>query len=183
MGRCMRWAMPLLLAIGGCTSSAPDGDATDARTGAALADPATPAPDDARLSIAAPATVPDSDAEVANPTRPHGSPGHAPGTKTPVAFRCEGADPAWTLTVGADGGTLAIEERTLALTGALKVTANGAWTWLGVPDDAPAQSVALLLVPGQCFPADGGLARPYLAELGLVDGRQVTGCCAPAAVD
>jgi hypothetical protein len=180
----------LFVALAACSPAAQDDAATAAGT-AGDGDTAKEEAASARATGSSVATIPAEPvrdaaavaAIVADDVATHPASAAEPAPSIPPSFHCAGDAPPWTLDLAAAGAALTIDDASTMLPGELKRTAGGAWTWLGATDDAPDRSVALLLVPGQCFPAEGAPAQPYLAELSLADGRRTTGCCAPVAGD
>lgn len=160
----LRWALPACLVLAGCDAPEPG----SAASGPTIA--AEPAP-----AAAEPASAVTALKEVEAP----------PSALKPAVteFTCTGADPAWSLQVATGTGWLRLPEGDTELAGTLKETSTGAYTWLGIPADDPARSVALLIVPDHCFPADGGAALPFTAQLSLADGSEVGGCCIPSPGD
>lgn len=102
----------------------------------------------------------------------------APAGQVPRAFLCRGNEPFWSLDISADSALLKTPDAETALSGELKASDSGALTFRGAPPDSPAESVAAVLSPAQCFDsmADGP-ARPFSAVVSFADGRQGSGCC------
>lgn len=130
-------------------------------------EPAAEAP----AETSAPAPV--AEAPAATP-----APAGAPAGQVPHAFLCRGNEPFWSLDISARSALLKTPETEIALTGELKATSTGAYTFRGADEDDAATAVEALITPGQCFDtmADGP-ASPYNAVAMLADGREGSGCC------
>ena len=152
--------LPLALALAACRQDpAPEAAPPPA------AEPAAPAPAPAGEAPAAPA--------LATPAADTPAPG-----EVPRAFLCRGNEPFWALDIGGAAALLKTPESETALEGATLALAGGAWRFEGAPLDAPAEKLAALLSPAQCFDtmADGP-AMPFSAVVSFADGRQANGCC------
>lgn len=96
----------------------------------------------------------------------------------PRAFLCRGNEPFWSLDITADRALLKTPDAETELAGKLVAAEGGSFRFTGAPEDSPAESVAALVAPGQCFDtmADGP-ALPFTAQASFSDGEPVNGCC------
>ncbi len=96
----------------------------------------------------------------------------------PRAFLCRGNEPFWSLDITADRALLKTPDAETELAGALIAADSGSYRFTGAPDGSPAETVATLITPGQCFDtmADGP-ALPFGAQASFGGGEAVNGCC------
>jgi uncharacterized membrane protein len=125
---------------------------------------------------AADAPPPPPMAPVAEPTPPPAS--EATVATVPRAFLCRGNEPFWSLDITADRALLKTPDAETELAGALVAADGGSFRFTGAPEGSPAESVAALITPGQCFDtmADGP-AFPFSAQASFGGGEAVNGCC------
>ena len=105
-------------------------------------------------------------------------PAEAGVATVPRAFVCRGNEPFWLLDISADRALLKTPEAETELAGGLMAADGGSFRFTGAPDGSPAESVAALITPGQCFDtmADGP-AYPFSAQASFAGGEPVDGCC------
>lgn len=98
--------------------------------------------------------------------------------QVPRAFLCRGNEPFWSLDISATSALLKTPDAETPLTGELKATGTGAYTFRGADEDEPTTAVEAVITPGQCFDtmADGP-ASPFSAVVVLAGGSEGTGCC------
>lgn len=96
----------------------------------------------------------------------------------PRAFLCRGNEPFWALDITADRALLKTPDGETELNGSLVASEGGSYRFTGAPDGSPAEAVAALVTPGQCFDtmADGP-ALPFTAQASFGGGEAVNGCC------
>lgn len=96
----------------------------------------------------------------------------------PRAFLCRGNEPFWSLDITADRAWLKTPDAESELAGELVAADGGSFRFTGAPEGSPAESVAVLVTPGQCFDtmADGP-ASPFNAQASFGGGEPVNGCC------
>lgn len=129
------------------------------------------APPPAEAPVEAPAPVADAPAPAPANSAP-------PAGQVPRAFLCRGNEPFWALDLAVDNALLKTPDGETALTGELRATEGGAWTFRGAPGDSPGETVGAVLSPAQCFDtmADGP-AMPFSAAVSFADGSTASGCC------